>query len=71
MSYYIKNNNKLNGLLTEEIKAKEELEKINNMKQNSNVCDFHEIFLQDKINKLHKEIKSIMSGYPDNDNTIA
>ena len=71
MSYYSKNNNKLNGILNEAIKTKEELEKLNNKKQNSNVCDFNAIFLQNKINKLHKEIKNIMTGKPDNDNTIA
>lgn len=72
MSCYNKNDSKLKFILNEEIKAKEDLEKFNNNKiQNSNVCDFNAIFLQNKIKKLHNEIKNIMTGKPDNDNNIA
>lgn len=73
MSHYNKNSSKLNCILNEEIKAKEDLEKINNnsKSQNNNICDFNAIFLQNKINKLHREIKNIMTGKPDSDNTVA
>ena len=73
MSCYNRNDCKLKGILTEEKKIKENLEKINNNSttQNNNVYDFNAIFLQNKINKLHHEIKNIMTGKPDNDNNIA
>lgn len=73
MSFHSKNDCKLKFILNEEMKIKKDLEKINNNKkiQNSNVCDFNAIFLQNKINKLHHEIKNIMTGKPDNDNNIA
>lgn len=73
MSFYNKHDSKLKCILNEEIKTKEDLEKINNNNktQNSNICDFNAIFLQNKINKLHHEIKNIMTGKPDNDNNIA
>lgn len=73
MSHYNKNSSKLNCIINEEIKAKEDLEKINNNSklQNNNICDFNAIFLQNKINKLHREIKNIMTGKPDSDNNIA
>ena len=71
MSSYNNNDNKLTSLLNEEVQIKEKLEKINVQENNSNVCAFNAIKLQSKINKLHNEIKNVILGKPDNDNSIA
>ncbi|MBR1944119.1 MAG: hypothetical protein IJ848_01440 [Alphaproteobacteria bacterium] len=73
MPYYNKHNNKLNCILNEEMKAKEDLNRLqNNCKLNSSkVCDFQTIFLRNKLNTLHHKIKDIIMGNQNDDNTIA
>ena len=73
MFIYNKDKSKLSDILNEEGQLKKDLERLNknNQQLNSNICDFKSIFLQNKINKLHSEIKNIMLGKSDNDNNIA